>query len=120
MWNTLAWQPALRDLQVSDIGTQKRLLGHFRWQRAHMLLLYEDGQERQHGGDGEKSARTRSGEPMCLIRCPRASPHAAGGSSPPHTPTSHAARATSTRCCRLSAPFCRFPACRSRKSCSIP
>ena len=62
----------------------------------------------------EKSARTRSGEPMCLIRCARASPHSAGGSSPPHEPTNQAALATSTRCCRLSALLCRFPACGSR------
>lgn len=59
----------------------------------------------------EDRASTRSGDPMCLIRWPRASPHGVGGSSPPHTPTSQAALATSTLCCKLSGPLPRSPAC---------
>ena len=59
----------------------------------------------------ENRASTRSGDPMCLIRWPRASPHSVGGSSPPHTPTSQAALATSTLCCKLSGPLPRSPAC---------
>ena len=59
----------------------------------------------------ENRASTRSGDPMCLIRWPRASPHGVGGSSSPHTPTSQAALATSTLCCKLSGPLPRSPAC---------
>ena len=47
---------------------------------------------------------TTSASAMCDVSDDSADDHSAGGSSPPQTPTSHAARATSTLRCSRPAP----------------